>query len=105
MSMPWIPISQVRPPTDILPVDLALSPVRPTALSVIWHKTEIYLAVHLPHTRQAVVEVIATLWADVNVVRVKDGPAGQHTHSVMLTRVPCLAKSHAIVNANARCLQ
>jgi hypothetical protein len=44
------------------------------------HLLERYLAIHLPYTRQAVVEIIPPLRTDVDVVRVKCRPEGSVTH-------------------------
>ena len=53
--------------------------------------TGLHLAVHLPHARQAVVQVIAALWADVDVVSIERGPMQKdccHVAVLMQSREP-----------------
>lgn len=39
-----------------------------------------HLSVHFPHPGEAVVQVVAALWTDVNVVCVKDSPVQYQLH-------------------------
>ena len=62
-----------------------------------------HLTVHLPHPGQAVVQVVAALWPDVDIVSVKSSPAQQEKHVDELQHRPELPLLFKILSAPMCC--